>query len=246
MSGKNIAVFGIYHTREAAEEAVDAFRQAHFRNADVSALFPDNTGTKDLAHEKNTKAPEGATTGAASGAVAGGVLGWLAGIGALAIPGVGPLIAAGPIVAALAGAGALGTFGGIVGALAGMGIPEYEAKRFEGRIKHGGILLSVHCDDHDWSKRAEQILKRTGAEDISATREAHADFAVSDKPQPRTQTTIGGDPAIRHDEINQSGINQGQINQGGVNQGEINQREINHDELNPPRTRTAGGGTHEA
>src|SRR6202049_1744899 len=122
MSGKNTAVFGIYQTREAAEEAVDALRRAHFRNTDISALFPDNTGTKDFAHEKNTKAPEGATTGAASGAVAGGVLGWLAGIGALAIPGIGPLIAAGPIVAALAGAGAGGAIGGNTGEVGGRGL----------------------------------------------------------------------------------------------------------------------------
>jgi hypothetical protein len=190
MSGKNTAVFGIYQTREGAEEAVDSLRRAHFRNTDISALFPDNAGTKDFAHEKNTKAPEGATTGATSGAIAGGVLGWLAGIGALAIPGIGPFIAAGPIVTALAGAGALGALGGIVGALVGMGIPEYEAKRYEGRVKHGGILLSVHCDDHDWVKRAEEILKRTGAENISSTSEASADFAVSDKPMLRTRGQI--------------------------------------------------------
>lgn len=186
----NTAVFGIYRTREAAEEAVDALRQARFRNTDISALFPDNAGTKDFAHEKNTKAPEGATTGATSGAIAGGVLGWLVGVGALAIPGLGPFIAAGPIVTALAGIGALGAVGGIVGALVGMGIPEYEARRYEGRVKHGGILLSVHCDDHDWTKRASEILKRTGAEDISSTGEAHADFAVSDKPMPRTRSSI--------------------------------------------------------
>jgi hypothetical protein len=202
MSGKNTAVFGIYQTRDAAEEAVDAFRQAHFRNTDISALFPDNAGTKDFAHEKNTKAPEGATTGAASGAVAGGVLGWLAGIGALAIPGIGPFIAAGPIMAALAGAGALGAFGGIVGALVGMGIPEYEAKRYEGRVKHGGILLSVHCDDHDWVKRGEEILKRTGAEDISSTSEAHADFAVSDKPMLRTRSPISEERAAVLGDLN--------------------------------------------
>jgi len=193
MIGKNTAVFGIFQTRDAAEEAVDALRQASFRNTDISALFPDNAGTKDFAHEKNTKAPEGATTGAASGALAGGVLGWLAGIGALAIPGIGPLIAAGPIVAALAGAGALGTVGGMVGALVGMGIPEYEAKRYEGRVKHGGILLSVHCDSGDWVKRAEEILRRTGAEDIASSAEASADFATSDKPLPRTRTPITGE-----------------------------------------------------
>jgi hypothetical protein len=190
MAEKNIAVFGIFHTRGEAEEAVDALRRVGFRNTDVSALFADNAGTKDFAHEKNTKAPEGATTGAASGVVAGGVLGWLAGIGLLAIPGIGPFIAAGPIMAALAGAGALGTVGGIVGALVGMGIPEYEAKRYEGRVKHGGILLSVHCDSHEWAKRGADTLKRSGAEDISSTHEAHADFATSDKPMERTRSTI--------------------------------------------------------
>lgn len=197
MAEKNIAVFGIYATRDSAEEAVDALRRAGFRNTDISALFPDNAGTKDFAHEKNTKAPEGATTGGASGLVVGGVLGWLVGIGALAIPGIGPLIAAGPIVAALAGAGALGTVGGIVGALVGMGIPEYEAKRYEGRVKHGGILLSVHCDSHDWAKRAEEILKASGGEDVSSTHEASADFATADKPMPRTRSTITTVPEER-------------------------------------------------
>ena len=138
-------------------------------------LFPENTGTKDFAHEKNTKAPEGATTGAGTGALLGGGLGWLAGIGALAIPGLGPFIAAGPIMAALAGAGVGGAVGGLTGALIGMGIPEYEAKRYEGRVKDGGILLSVHSDDSQWTKRAKEILERTGAQDISSTGEASAD-----------------------------------------------------------------------
>ncbi len=151
-----------------------------------AVLFPDNAGTKDFAHEKNTKAPEGAATGAGSGAVIGGTLGWLAGIGALAIPGLGPFIAAGPIVATLAGAGVGGTVGGITGALIGMGIPEYEAKRYEGRVKDGGILLSVHCDDSQWTKKAKEILERTGAEDVSSTGEAGADWQKSDKPMPRT------------------------------------------------------------
>lgn len=190
MAGKNTSVFGIYPTRAAAEECVDALRRAGFRSADISALFPDNAGTKDFAFEKNTKAPEGTATGAASGAVVGGVLGWLAGIGMLAIPGIGPLLAAGPIVAALAGAGAVGVAGGIVGALVGMGMPEYEALRYEGRVKHGAILLSVHCDDHAWVKRAEEVLKSTGAEDISSSGEAHADFAVSDKPIARSRSVI--------------------------------------------------------
>ena len=195
MAGKNTSVFGIYASRAAAEEAVDALRKHGFRNTDVSALFPENAGTKDFAHEKNTKAPEGATAGASTGAVVGGVLGWLAGAGLLAIPGIGPLLAAGPIVAMLCGVGTVGVAGGIVGGLVGLGIPEYEAKRFEGRIKHGGILLSVHCDDEHWVKRAEDILKQTGAEDIGSAGEAHADFAVSDKPLPRTRSTIASDAA---------------------------------------------------
>src|SRR5438874_2726250 len=166
MAGKNTAVFGIYRDRQQAEQAVDALRSAGFRNSDVSALLPDNVGTKDFAHEKNTKAPEGTTTGATSGAVLGGALGWLAGIGALAIPGLGPFIAAGPIMGTLAGAGAGGAVGGLIGALVGMGIPEYEAKRYEGRIKEGGILMSVHADNSDWAKKAEEILKQSGAEDV--------------------------------------------------------------------------------
>jgi hypothetical protein len=189
MAGKNTAVFGIYPNRAAAERAIETLRAEGFRNTDISVLMADNAGTKDFAHEMNTKAPEGAAAGATSGAVAGGILGWLAGIGALAIPGVGPLIAAGPIMGALAGAGALGAVGGIVGALVGMGIPEYEAKRYEGRIKEGGILLSVHADDSDWVRRAKEVLERTGAQDISSAGEASADFAKSDRPMPRTTTT---------------------------------------------------------
>jgi len=186
---KNMAVFGIYRDRQHAEQAVDALPAAGFRNSDVSVLLPDNVGTKDFAHEKNTKLPEGAATGGASGAALGGALGWLAGIGALAIPGVGPFIAAGPIMGALAGAGVGGAVGGLVGALVGMGIPEYEAKRYEGRVREGGILLSVHADNSDWVKRAKEILKQTGAEDISSTGEASADYAKSDKPMPRTRTS---------------------------------------------------------
>jgi hypothetical protein len=175
MAGKNTAVFGIYPTRVSVEGAVDALKAAGFRNSDISVLFPENTGTKDFAHEKNTKAPEGAATGAGTGALLGGGLGWLVGIGALAIPGLGPFIAAGPIVAALAGAGAGGAIGGLTGALVGMGIPEYEAKRYEGRVKDGGILLSVHSDNSQWTKKAKEILERTGAEDVSSTGEATGD-----------------------------------------------------------------------
>jgi hypothetical protein len=185
MAGRNTAVFGIYPTRNTVETAVDSLKAAGFRNTDISVLFPENVGTKDFAAEKNTKAPEGATTGAGTGVVLGGALGWLAGIGALAIPGVGPFIAAGPIMAALAGAGAGGVLGGLTGALVGMGIPEYEAKRYEVRVKKGGILLSVHSDDSKWTKKAKEILEQTGAEDVSSTGEASADFSKTDKPMPR-------------------------------------------------------------
>jgi len=185
MAGKNTAVFGIYRDRVGVERAVDDLKDAGFRNTDISVLFPQNVGTKDFAHEKATKAPEGTATGAGTGAVVGGTLGWLAGIGALAIPGVGPLIAAGPIVAALTGVGVGGALGGITGALIGMGIPEYEAKRYEGRVKQGGILLSVHSDNSEWTKKAKDILELTGAEDVSSTGEASADFAKTDKPLPR-------------------------------------------------------------
>jgi hypothetical protein len=172
----------------AVENAVDTLKAEGFRNTDISVLFPQNVGTKDFAHQKNTKAPEGATVGAGSGAVVGGALGWLAGIGALAIPGIGPFIAAGPIMAALAGAGVGGAVGGITGALVGMGIPEYEAKRFEGRVKDGGILLSVHCDDSEWTGKAKEILERTGAEDVSSTGEASSDVDATNKPYRKTGT----------------------------------------------------------
>src|SRR5438045_2292780 len=163
MPGKNTAAFGIYHSRKDVEFAVDTLRAEGFRNTDISVLFAENEGTKDLATEKHTKAPEGSATGAATGGVIGGVLGWLVGLGTLAIPGVGPLIAAGPIVAALTGVGVGGTIGGITGALVGMGIPEYEAKRYEGRVKEGGVLLSVHSDNSDWTCNAKELLARTGA-----------------------------------------------------------------------------------
>src|SRR5271166_3452385 len=184
MAGKNTAAFGIYRNLTELERGVDQLRAASFRNEDISVLFPDNQGSKEFAHEKHTKAPEGATTGATTGALVGGGLGWLVGIGALAIPGVGPFIAAGPIVAALAGAGAGGALGGLTGALIGAGIPEYEAKRYEGRIKEGGILLSVHCDSSDWTKKAKEILERTGAQDVASAGEGSAD-TKTDRPLPR-------------------------------------------------------------
>lgn len=185
MAGRNTAVFGIYRTREAAELGADALLDAGFRNEDISVLLPENQGTKDFAHEKHTKAPEGAATGAGAGAVIGGTLGLLAGIGALAIPGLGPFIAAGPIMSTLSGIGAGGVVGGLIGALVGMGLPEYEAKRYEGLVREGGILVSVHCDNSDWVKRAKGIMERTAAHDISSAGEAGADFEKTDKPRVR-------------------------------------------------------------
>jgi hypothetical protein len=185
MAGKNTAAYGIYRDRQAAERAVDDLRADGFRTEDISVLFPDNQGSKDFAHEKHTKAPEGTATGATTGGVVGGTLGLLAGIGVLAIPGVGPFIAAGPIMSALAGLGVGGAVGGMIGALVGMGIPEYEAKRYEGRIREGGVLLSVHCDNSEWVGRAKDSLKQTGAEHIASAGEGGADFAQSDKPMPR-------------------------------------------------------------
>src|SRR6202041_150036 len=163
MSSKNTAVFGIYATPGTAEAAVDHLLSKGFSNAAISVLLPDDESTRAFAHEKNTKAPEGATAGVTTGGVIGGTLGLLAGIGALAIPGLGPFIAAGPIMGALAGLGVGGAVGGLIGALVGMGIPEYEAKRYEGHIKAGGVLLSVHCDTSDEITRAKDVLKHTGA-----------------------------------------------------------------------------------
>jgi hypothetical protein len=172
MASKNTAVFGIYPSVSHAEQAVDKLIASGFASSDVSVLLPDRQGTKDFAHEKDTKAPEGATTGVAAGGVIGGTLGVLAGIGALAIPGLGPFIAAGPIMAGLAGLGVGGAVGGLVGALVGMGIPEYEAKRYEGRLRAGGVLLSVHCDTSEEIRRAKDVLQRTGAEDIASSGES--------------------------------------------------------------------------
>lgn len=174
------AVFGLVDSEGQAERIVDNLKAAGFSNNDISVLFPDKAGTRDFAHEKATKAPEGAAAGAGTGTVVGGVLGWLVGIGSLAIPGVGPFIAAGPIMAALAGAGVGAAVGGLSGALIGMGIPEYEAKQYEGKIKQGNILISVHSEDSDEVKRAKEIFERAGAHDISSTGEE----SVPKKDQP--------------------------------------------------------------
>jgi len=171
-AAKNKAVFGIFSSADYAERAVDALIEDGFPSADVSVLMPDTRSTREFAHHKDTKAPEGTTAGAAAGGVVGGTLGVLAGLGALAIPGLGPLLAAGPIVAGLAGLGAGGAVGGFIGALVGMGIPEYEARRYEGHVKDGGILLSVHCESAGDVLRAKEILNDTGAADIATSGES--------------------------------------------------------------------------
>lgn len=188
----NKVVFGIYQSKQAVESAIDQFKSEGFRTEDISVLLPERSAgqeyssifqdfsassgmqgvnAQDLGHVKATKAPEGANAGGWTGVALGGALGWLVGAGALAVTGLGPLIAAGPIMGALAGAGVGGAIGGLAGGLIGMGIPEYEAKRFESRVKEGGILLSVHADDNDWVKKAKDLMERTGAEDISSTTE---------------------------------------------------------------------------
>ena len=167
----NKVVFGIYRNRAAAERTIETLKDSGFRTSDISVLMPEGSLADDLATVKHTKAPEGATAGAGTGVVLGGTLGWLVGAGALAVTGLAPLIATGPILAALAGAGAGGAVGSLTGGLLGLGIPEYEAKRFEGRVKDGGILLSVHSDDSNWVKKAQEILEKTGAEDISSSTE---------------------------------------------------------------------------
>jgi hypothetical protein len=175
MANKNVAAFGIYPTATNAEMAVDRLVASGFSNQDVSVLMADAYTVKEFAHEKHSKAPEGAATGVTTGGLIGGTLGLLAGIGALVIPGVGPLIAAGPIMSALAGLGAGGAVGGVVGALVGLGIPEYEAKRYEGHVKNGGVLLSVHCQSSQEINRAKEILKSTGASDVASSAEGEAD-----------------------------------------------------------------------
>lgn len=165
------AIYCITKTSDQADRIVTSLRSAGVLDRDISVLFPDKKGTKDFAHEHSTKAPEGAVTGAGAGGITGGVLGLLAGIGALAIPGVGPLIAAGPIMAALSGVAVGAAVGGIAGALIGMGIPEFEAKRYEDRVKGGNILMAVHSENGDTTHRVKEIFKAAGAEDISTTSE---------------------------------------------------------------------------
>ena len=172
MDDKKKAVFGIYPGVGDAERAVDDLIANGFSNSDISVLLPDTRTTREFAHHKDTKAPEGTATGVTAGGIIGGTMGLLAGIGTLAIPGLGPFIAAGPIMGGLAGLGVGGAVGGLIGALVGMGIPEYEAKRYEGRVKNGGVLLSVHCSTSEEISRAKSILENTGAEDIASSSEA--------------------------------------------------------------------------
>jgi len=199
------AVFGIANTESQAVAILDHLKAAGFSNDDISVLFPDQEGTRDFAHEQHTKAPEGASAGAGTGAVLGGALGWLVGIGALAIPGLGAFIAAGPLMAALAGAGVGAAAGGLTGALIGMGIPEYEAKRYEGKIKQGNILISVHTEDSDERDRAREILQDCGADDISYTGEASPGSDRSGSSMART-SLAGADPAMSSRSRDEAGL----------------------------------------
>lgn len=171
MADKSASVLGIYPNRESVERATDVLIHGGFPAPSISLLLPETLGSNSLATERASKAPEGVAAGATSGAVVGGTLGLLVGIGALAIPGLGPFIAAGPIMATLAGVGVGGTLGGVTGALVGLGIPEYEAKSYERRLQKGGILLSIHCDTSEEASRAKNLMKGTGAQDISSTAE---------------------------------------------------------------------------
>jgi hypothetical protein len=187
-SHKNISVLGIYSNRDAVERGTDVLIHGGFAPASISILLPETLGANSLATSKSTKAPEGTATGATTGAVVGGALGLLVGIGALAIPGLGPFIAAGPLVATLAGVGVGGAVGGVTGALIGLGIPEYEAKVYERRLQKGGILLSIHCDTSSEITRAKELLKGTGAEDISSAGEPSAGSTTMEKKAARSTT----------------------------------------------------------
>jgi hypothetical protein len=180
------SVFCIATTRPQADQIVDQLKAANFANNDISVLFPDKGTTHDFAHEKHTKAPEGAVTGAGTGGLIGGALGWVAGIGALAIPGVGPFIAAGPIMAALSGAAIGAAAGGIAGGLIGLGIPELEAKRYEGKIRKGNLLISVHTENSADITKARDIFTKAGAQDICTTGEASTPATKASKANKST------------------------------------------------------------
>jgi len=189
MAASNISAFGVYPDETVVNEAITALKTAGFRDTDVSVLFPENLGSKDFAHEKHSKAPEGAVAGGGSGAVIGATIGWLAGMGSLLVPGLEAFVAAGPVLGMFSGMGAGVLAGGMAGALIGAGVPEYEAKRFTGRVKKGGILLSVHCDNPAWARTAKDVLQKSGARHISTASESRADFGKSDKPLPRGRVT---------------------------------------------------------
>jgi hypothetical protein len=190
---KNTSVIGIYPDRTTVSDAIDVLHKAGYRATDISVLPSDNQGSKDFGHEKHTKAPQGAATGAALGAVVGAALAWLVATQTVAVPYFAPLVAAGPVLAALAGGGAGGALGWIVGLLAGLPLSEYVAKRYAGRIRRGGILLSVHCDSREWCDRAKKTLKDTGARDISSASEAAADYGTTDKPTERAPAAVTHD-----------------------------------------------------
>ena len=190
------AVFCIAPTQSMANDIVARLKSHGFDDNDISVLFPDKSSTRDFAHEKNTKAPEGAATGAGAGGVVGGTLGLLAGIGLLAIPGLGPFIAAGPIMASLSGIAVGAAVGGIAGALIGMGIPEIEAKRYEGKVKDGNILISVHATTSDEVASAKRVFEDSGATDISSGSEASAPGAKAPEGDPVVHTTVRRDPAV--------------------------------------------------
>lgn len=194
MALKNTGVFGIYSTYPGAQGAVAALEAAGFRTTDIAVLVAENRGSKDLAHERHSKGPEGFLCGAIIGGIIGGILGGLFGSGMIVLSGLEPLFQAGVVLAVLAGIGALGVLGGLIGGLTGSASPEYEAKRYAGRTKTGGLLLSVHCDSPEWTTRAKQTLKQTGAENIATAREAGADYAEGDKPLARTLT--GASPEL--------------------------------------------------
>ncbi len=189
---RNISVIGIYPDRTTVSDAVDVLHKAGYRAMDISVLSSDNKGSKDFGHEKRTKGLEGAAIGAAAGAVVGAVLAWLVSTQTVTISVLGPLVAAGPVFAAMAGAAAGGALGWILGWLAGARLPEYVAKRYAGRIRHGGILLSVHCDSPEWCDRAKKTLKDTGARNISSLSEASADYGTTDKPTEKAPAAVTG------------------------------------------------------
>jgi hypothetical protein len=187
---RNTSVIGIYPDRTTVSDAINVLHKAGYRTTDISVLSSDNQGSKDFALEKRTEALEGAATGAAAGAVVGAALAWLGAIQTVTITGLGPLVVAGPVLSALAGAGAGGALGWIVGLLVGLRLTEYVAKRYAGRIRNGGILLSVHCDSPEWCDRAKQALKDTGARNISSATEAAADYGTTDKPTERAPAVL--------------------------------------------------------